>query len=410
MAFQPERLFRRWAICVRAKSVKEAAILSTCNRTELYFATEQPQDAADWLPSITGCCPAGSVALLVHFSPARRGAPRVPGGQRARFDGHRRAADPRTGEGRSPPGRTGRNPRHHPAQALPAHLSVAKVRSTTAIGANTVSMAAAAVHLSERIFERVREQRVLFVGAGEMIERIAQPTSAASSPRKITIANRTATRAEALAARFGGDVLPSTGWVRRSSGYDIVVSGTGSPLPIIGLGMVERALKARRHRPMVMVDLAVPRDIEPEVARWATFSYTVDDLAKVVDSWPRIRQQAVVEAENIIDQRVDGFLHWLDSRGSVPTIRALRQHADTCGGPRLSAPVRLLARAKTRTRSSGPQPRPHQQAPSTPRPLPQRSRRRSARRLASSSCSACSISTRTTSPPGGSCTPRREPA
>ena len=138
----------------------------------------------------------------------------------------------------------------------------------------------------------------------------------------------------------------STRWPSLAA-YDIVVSCTGSPLPIIGLGMVERALKARRHRPMVMVDLAVPRDIEPEVAALGdVFLYTVDDLAKVVDSGLESRHAAVIEAEGIIDERVDGFLHWLDSRGTVPTIRALREHADHLRQAEVERAVRLLAKGE----------------------------------------------------------------
>jgi glutamyl-tRNA reductase len=207
-------------------------------------------------------------------------------------------------------------------------------------------MAAAAVHLSERIFERVSDQRVLFVGAGEMIELCAAHFGGAK-PKRISIANRTLSRAEALAARFGGDVLRLDQVGEALPGYDIVVSCTGSPLPVIGLGTVERALKARRRRPIVMVDLAVPRDIEAEVAGLDdVFLYTVDDLAQVVDSGLESRQAAVVEAEGIIDNRVDGFLHWLDSRGTVPTIRALREHADQLRLAELERAQRLLARGE----------------------------------------------------------------
>jgi len=150
-----------------------------------------------------------------------------------------------------------------------------------------------------------------------------------------------------VAERFGADVLRLDQIGEVLANYDIVVSCTGSPLPIIGLGMVERALKARRHRPMVMVDLAVPRDIEPEVAALDdVFLYTVDDLAQVVDSGLESRQAAVVEAEGIIDERVDGFLHWLDSRDTVPTIRALRAHADQMRQAELERAVRLLARGE----------------------------------------------------------------
>jgi len=164
-------------------------------------------------------------------------------------------------------------------------------------------------------------------------------------PRRITIANRTLARAEAVAGRFGADVLRLDQVGDALPGYDIVVSCTGSPLPVIGLGVVERALKARRRRPMVMVDLAVPRDIEPEVAELDdVFLYTVDDLAQVVDSGLESRQAAVVEAEGIIDERVDGFLQWLDSRDTVPTIRALREHADQLRQAELERALRMLAR------------------------------------------------------------------
>jgi glutamyl-tRNA reductase len=129
--------------------------------------------------------------------------------------------------------------------------------------------------------------------------------------------------------------------------HDVVVSCTASPLPIIGLGMAERAIKVRRHRPIVMVDLAVPRDIEPEVgALDDVFLYTVDDLAQVVDAGLESRQAAVVEAEGIIDQRVDGFLHWLQSRGAVPTIRALRSHAEELRALEAERAARMLARGE----------------------------------------------------------------
>src|SRR5690606_33514944 len=139
-------------------------------------------------------------------------------------------------------------------------FAVAKeVRSTTAIGANIVSMAAAAVHLTERIFERLSDQRILFIGAGEMIERCAAHF-AGTGPRQIAVANRTEARAQALASRFNAEVMRLDVIGEMLPRFDIVVSCTAAPLPIVGLGMAERAVKARRHRPIVMVDLAVPRD------------------------------------------------------------------------------------------------------------------------------------------------------
>lgn len=224
-------------------------------------------------------------------------------------------------------------------------FAVAKeVRSTTAIGANTVSMAAAAVRLSARIFESLSDQRILFIGAGEMIELCAAHF-ASQSPKQITIANRTLERAEALAARFQADTMRLDEIAGRLSQFDIVVSCTGSELPIIGLGMVERALKARRHRPVVMVDLAVPRDIEAEVAELGdVFLYTLDDLGQIVETGLESRQAAVVEAEAIIDAGVSSFLHWVDSRVAVPTIRALRDNAERARRRELEHAQKMLAR------------------------------------------------------------------
>jgi glutamyl-tRNA reductase len=224
-------------------------------------------------------------------------------------------------------------------------FAVAKeVRSTTAIGANTVSMAAAAVHLSARIFDDLKKQRILFVGAGEMIELCAAHF-AGEQPKQLTVANRTLERAEALAERFHGDAIRLDELGERLAEYDVVVACTASPLPIIGLGMVERALKARRHRPMVMVDLAVPRDIESEVDRLDdVFLYTLDDLGQIVEQGLESRQASVVEAEAIIDGQVHDFLQWVDAREVVPTIRALRDTAERVRRHEVEHAMKMLRR------------------------------------------------------------------
>jgi glutamyl-tRNA reductase len=165
------------------------------------------------------------------------------------------------------------------------------------------------------------------------------------SPGNSPITNRTIERAEALAHRFSGDVLRLDEVAEQLANYDIVVSCTASPLPIIGLGMVERALKSRRHRPMVMVDLAIPRDIEKEVGELDdVFLYTLDDLGQIVESGLESRQAAVIEAEAIINERVQGFLHWLASRETVPTIRALRDAAERMRRHEIEHAMKLLAR------------------------------------------------------------------
>ncbi|SRR6266581_1193955 len=345
VSFRPERLAQALSDLVRDKPVREAAILSTCNRTEVYCAAEQPGAAADWLAEYHALSPDRITPYLYTFPQrdAVRHMFRVASGLDSMVLGEpqilgqmKQAA--RTAEEAGTLG-TVLN------KLFQRTFAVAKeVRSTTAIGANIVSMAAAAVHLTQRIFESVAGQRVLFIGAGEMIELCAAHF-AAQQPRAMSIANRTVARAEALAARFGADSMRLDDIAGRLADYDIVVSCTASPLPIIGLGMVERALKARRHRPMVMVDLAVPRDIEAEIGRLDDiFLYTLDDLAQIVEDGLESRQAAVVEAEEIINSRVDGFLHWMDSRESVPTIRALRDAAERARRHEVEHALKLLAR------------------------------------------------------------------
>jgi glutamyl-tRNA reductase len=226
-------------------------------------------------------------------------------------------------------------------------FSVAKeVRSTTAIGANIVSMAAAGVHLAERIFESLETQRILFIGAGEMIELCAAHFCA-RQPKQVTVANRTVERGRALAERYNGTAIRLDELGEHMAQHDIVVSCTASPLPIIGLGMAERAVKARRHRPMFMIDLAVPRDIEEEVGELDdVFLYTVDDLAQVVESGMESRQAAVIEAEDIIANRVQDFLVWLQARDTVPVIRSLRDSAERVRRHEIEHAMKMLAKGE----------------------------------------------------------------
>jgi len=345
LAFDPARTGQALHDLLRGKGVREAAILSTCNRTELYCAAEQPQAAADWLAEYHSLTPQKIHPYLYQHpqKDAVRHMFRVAAGLDSMVLGEPQILGQMKQAARAA----------EEAGALGTLLgklfqrtfAVAKeVRSTTAIGANTISMAAAAVHLSGRIFDSVSAQRILFVGAGEMIELCAAHF-AGHKPKQFTVANRTMARAEAVAARFAGDVMRLDEVADRLADYDIVVSCTASPLPIIGLGMVERAIKARRHRPMVMVDLAVPRDIEAEVSSLDdVFLYTLDDLGQIVESGLESRQAAVVEAEAIIDDRVTGFLHWMESRETVPTIRALRDSAERARRHEVEHALKMLAR------------------------------------------------------------------
>jgi len=221
-----------------------------------------------------------------------------------------------------------------------------EVRSNTRIGAASVSMAAAAVKLAARIFPSLKDQSVLFIGAGEMIELTATHF-AAQAPARIAVANRTLERGERLASRFNGQAIELRSLAEQLHEYDIVVSSTASSLPILGKGLVERALRSRRHRPMFMVDLAVPRDIEPEVAELDdVFLYTVDDLAQIVCANLDERRAAVDQAEVIIETQVGQFMRWMEARASVPLIRALRDQAEEARRQELERALRLLERGE----------------------------------------------------------------
>jgi glutamyl-tRNA reductase len=339
-------LRERWV-----RSAPEAALLSTCNRTELYVAGHADhagdlvQPAIDWLAAQGGVTASHLSAhtYVAEDRAAARHAFRVASGLDSMVLGEPQILGQMKQAVREANEAGTLGTTLH--QLFQRSFAVAKeVRTSTDIGAHSVSMAAAAVRLAAQLFEDLREQRVLFVGAGEMIELVATHF-AAREPKAIALANRTLERGESLAARFGGQALRLAELPERLHEFDIVVSCTASSLPIIGLGAVERALKARRRRPMFMIDLAVPRDIEPEVAQLPDiYLYTVDDLSALVQTAGEKRQAAVEQAEAIIDAGVQSFAHWLDQRASVPLIQALNRQADDWRTAELARARRLLAR------------------------------------------------------------------
>ncbi|TKC90866.1 glutamyl-tRNA reductase [Trinickia terrae] len=331
-----------------APNAPEAAILSTCNRTELYCATDDRaarEAAIQWLSKYHAIS-VDELAPHIYALPqseAVRHAFRVASGLDSMVLGETQILGQLKDAVRtaSEAGALGT----YLNQLFQRTFSVAKeVRGTTEIGAQSVSMAAAAVRLAQRIFDKVANQRVLFIGAGEMIELCATHF-AAQQPRELVIANRTAERGAKLAERFNGRSIPLSELPARMHEFDIIVSCTASTLPIIGLGAVERAVKARRHRPIFMVDLAVPRDIEPEVAKLEdVFLYTVDDLGAIVREGNASRQAAVAQAETIIETRVANFMQWLDARSIVPVIRHMHTQADTLRRAEVERALKMLAR------------------------------------------------------------------
>ena len=339
-------------------SLPHAVVLSTCNRTELYAATDSPVDAlpalrndlARWLAERHQT---PYEALDPHWywyvnGDAVRHACRVASGLDSMVLGEPQILGQMKEAAREAEavGTLGTPLR----QAFDRSFAVAKaVRSGTAIGSASVSMAAAAVRLSERIFDRLDRQRIVFIGAGEMIELVATHF-AARKPAAIAVANRTLERGERLAAKLSATGVPTRAMLlselpNELATFDIVIASTASSLPLVGLGMVERALKLRRHKPMFMVDLGVPRDIEREVGDLDdVFLYTVDDLGQVVSSGMQKRREAVDEAEAIIDREVGLFMRWLDNRETVPAIRDLHQRGDAFRSIELDRARRRLAK------------------------------------------------------------------
>jgi glutamyl-tRNA reductase len=329
---------------VDRQRAKEAAIISTCNRTEVYCSTDDARAAVSWLADYHHLKPQQLDAYLYRYpqDQAVKHAFRVASGLDSLVLGEPQIL----GQFKD----AVRSAEHAGTLGLVLNklfqrtFSVAKtVRSETEIGASTVSMASAAVKLAERIYPSIAEANVMFVGAGEMIELCAAHF-AAQRPRRLTYANRTESRAQGLAERFTGRVISLEDLPGEIPMHDIIVCSTAAPLPLIGKGLVERALKARKHRPMLMFDLAVPRDIEAEVASLAdVFLYTVDDLGKMAREGLDVRQQAVKQAEVIIDNHVTEFMHWLAGRNAVPVIRALRDSAERARRNELERAQRRLA-------------------------------------------------------------------
>ncbi len=340
----------RTDLAARTEVPPEAAILSTCNRTEIYCAAEQanPHDTLHWLAQTGGVSAQElqSHTYVLEGDEAARHAFRVASGLDSMVLGEAQILGQlkdavRAAEEAGALGTTLN-------QLFQRSFAVAKeVRTATEIGAHSISMAAASVRLAGQLFEDLKDIRVLFVGAGEMIELVATHF-AAKNPRAMAIANRTLERGEKLAARFGAETLRLADLPERLHEFDAVVSCTASTLPLIGLGAVERALKKRKHSPMFMVDLAVPRDIEPEVQSLEdVYLYTVDDLASVVQAGQAQRQAAVADAEVIIDAGVRSFMHWMTQRGTVPLIRQLQEQTEAWREAELQRARKLLAKGES---------------------------------------------------------------
>ena len=346
VVFHVERL-REALTELKGAFSSEAAILSTCNRTELYLTDGQQTDLAQWLARYHHFDPAELQPYLYTHSTesAVRHAFRVASGLDSMVLGEPQILGQMKDAARAAESAGTLGTVLH--KLFQRSFAVAKeVRTTTRVGVASVSMAAASVKLAARIFPSLKDQSVLFIGAGEMIELCATHF-AAQAPARITVANRTLERAERLASRFNGNAIELRSLAERLHEHDIIVSCTASSLPILGKGLVERAVRARRHRPIFMVDLAVPRDIEQEVSELDdVFLYTIDDLAGIVSANLDARRSAVEQAEAIIDTQVGQFMHWMQVRETVPLIRQLREQAEEARRHELDRALKALARGE----------------------------------------------------------------
>jgi len=312
--------------------IEEAAILSTCNRTEVYCQVPESNIhvVSDWLCDFHQL-KKDQVAPFLYTLPdqaAVRHAFRVAAGLDSMVIGEPQIlGQMKTAFAKAHKnGNTGKV-----LNRLFQHtFSVAKeIRTSTNIGSHAVSVAYAAVSLSKQIFSDISKQTVMLIGAGETIELTCRHLYA-QGVRDIIVANRTVERAESLAKEFGAQVISLHELPARLSDADMVFSSTASTLPILGKGAFESALKKRKNKPVLVVDLAIPRDVEKEVGDLSNvYLYTVDDLQQVVSDNLESRKNAAVEAEKIVDEQTLQFMHWFQNLQSIPTIRQLRDRTSS---------------------------------------------------------------------------------
>ncbi|WP_027147245.1 MULTISPECIES: glutamyl-tRNA reductase [Methylobacter] len=345
LAFPAEILGSSLLELWKLKDISEAAILSTCNRTEFYCksTTANKQTLIDWVAKSRNINPAEFTPYLYCHTDSQliRHMFRVACGLDSmilgepQILGQMKTAYQTAYEAGTLGKQLGKLFQH-------TFSAAKKVRTDTAIGSSPVSVAFAAVQLAQQIFDKLSEQTALLIGAGETIELAARHLSQQGIGR-IIVANRTYDKAHTLASQFNGYAIALSELPTHLAEADIVISSTASQLPILGKGRVESAIKKRKHKPIFMVDLAVPRDIEAEVEQLSdVYLYTIDDLQNTIDQNMNSRRQAAEQAEEIIDTQVGYFLAWLRSQGAQSTIRDYRSQAERTRDEALQKALALL--------------------------------------------------------------------
>jgi glutamyl-tRNA reductase len=359
VAFAPEQMAEALQDALLDAGLIEAVILSTCNRTEMFIIVDDEIESAStdyekgqhralaWLSSyhhisladLQACYYSyGDQDALRHMIQVTSGLDSMVLGEPQIF-GQMKSAFA-VGQEASSVG-------SELSRIFPHVFSVAKkVRTDTAIGENPVSVAYAAVNLSHHIFSDISQTRALLIGAGETIELVARHLSE-NGVKDIVLANRTLGRARELAQRFGAEAVLLPEIPEQLVHADIVISSTASQLPILGKGAVEHALKQRKHRPILMVDIAVPRDIEEQVGELDDiYLYTVDDLTEIVDNNKRNRESEARKADKIIDEGIDNYLQRLRSLNVVSTLKSYRSQSEQVRDVELEKALRQLAKGE----------------------------------------------------------------
>lgn len=345
VAFAPEQMQQALESVRQNAKVREAAILSTCNRTEIYAELDGTDCVSllEWLAQFhqTDAARLSSCHYSYVGLEAARHMMKVASGLDSLVLGEPQIL------GQMKSAYAVANDAGSLGSQLHATFhkvfSIAKrVRSETAIGENPVSVAYAAVSLAQQIFSDLKKDTAMLIGAGETIELVARHLSQ-QGLKKIIVANRTLVNAVELAKQFDGEAILLADIPEHLHRADIVISSTASQLPILGKGAVEAALKKRRHKPMFMVDIAVPRDIEAQVAELSdVYLYTVDDLRDVIDENMRSREQAAKIAEEIIEEGVNSFAEDLRAQDAVATVKVFRQSMEELRDVELAKAQRLL--------------------------------------------------------------------
>jgi glutamyl-tRNA reductase len=344
-AFDADVLADALSALHQQESVLEAVILSTCNRTEIYCCLDDDSDnqILAWLHDFHQQENGVISPYLYHYQGGDAirhllrvacgldsmvlGEPQILGQLKEAYSQSLNAST----LGKS----LGRLFQH-------AFAVAKQVRTDTAIGNSPVSVAFAAVSLAKQIFSDLAESTALLIGAGDTIELAARHLHD-NGINRLIIANRTVERAHNLATQVDGYAISLSELPAHLAEADIVISSTASQLPILGKGAVERALKQRKRKPIFMVDIAVPRDIEAEVGQLEDiYLYCVDDLKDIIEENLQSRRDAALQAEEIIDTQVDHFLAWLRTQDAVPIIRAIRDNAEEVSKHSLERAIKLL--------------------------------------------------------------------